>query len=134
MLSFVLLGLFFIFKQKTAYEMRISDWSSDVCSSDLNECVVRRFRRNRIGATIETDDHPKKQTKHEKRDDRDNRQQDRIVDPFCILKIGRASCRERVCPSVQISVVPASSPTTPTPPPPPPPPTTHPPPPPPPPP
>src|SRR3546814_10240907 len=28
--------LFFFFKQKTAYEMRISDWSSDVCSSDLN--------------------------------------------------------------------------------------------------
>src|SRR3546814_3178595 len=27
--------VFFIFKQKTAYEMRISDWSSDVCSSDL---------------------------------------------------------------------------------------------------
>src|SRR3546814_10052611 len=28
---------FFFFKQKTAYEMRISDWSSDVCSSDLAE-------------------------------------------------------------------------------------------------
>src|SRR3546814_9244144 len=28
-------GAFFFFKQKTAYEMRISDWSSDVCSSDL---------------------------------------------------------------------------------------------------
>src|SRR3546814_2182533 len=28
-------GYFFFFKQKTAYEMRISDWSSDVCSSDL---------------------------------------------------------------------------------------------------
>src|SRR3546814_16327413 len=28
--------LFFFFKQKTAYEMRISDWSSDVCSSDLH--------------------------------------------------------------------------------------------------
>src|SRR3546814_9548010 len=27
--------IFFFFKQKTAYEMRISDWSSDVCSSDL---------------------------------------------------------------------------------------------------
>src|SRR3546814_3624280 len=27
---------FFFFKQKTAYEMRISDWSSDVCSSDLS--------------------------------------------------------------------------------------------------
>src|SRR3546814_5509274 len=28
-------GVFFFFKQKTAYEMRISDWSSDVCSSDV---------------------------------------------------------------------------------------------------
>src|SRR3546814_705316 len=40
----------FFFKQKTAYEMRISDWSSDVCSSDLDEAVravstaVRRAR------------------------------------------------------------------------------------------
>src|SRR3546814_1725974 len=31
----VIVYLFFFFKQKTAYEMRISDWSSDVCSSDL---------------------------------------------------------------------------------------------------
>src|SRR3546814_998543 len=31
-----LLSYFFFFKQKTAYEMRISDWSSNVCSSDLN--------------------------------------------------------------------------------------------------
>src|SRR3546814_9857680 len=30
-----MLSFFFFFKQKTAYEMRISDWSSDVCSSDL---------------------------------------------------------------------------------------------------
>src|SRR3546814_2431954 len=30
-----MLCFFFFFKQKTAYEMRISDWSSDVCSSDL---------------------------------------------------------------------------------------------------
>src|SRR3546814_19923440 len=30
--------VFFFFKQKTAYEMRISDWSSDVCSSDLQSC------------------------------------------------------------------------------------------------
>src|SRR3546814_19408546 len=29
--------MFFFFKQKTAYEMRISDWSSDVCSSDLQQ-------------------------------------------------------------------------------------------------
>src|SRR3546814_6558077 len=31
---------FFFFKQKTAYEMRISDWSSDVCSSDLRDLVT----------------------------------------------------------------------------------------------
>src|SRR3546814_6866620 len=31
----------FFFKQKTAYEMRISDWSSDVCSSDLAEISLR---------------------------------------------------------------------------------------------
>src|SRR3546814_1801204 len=31
-----MISIFFFFKQKTAYEMRISDWSSDVCSSDLN--------------------------------------------------------------------------------------------------
>src|SRR3546814_3964703 len=33
---FVYFFCFFFFKQKTAYEMRISDWSSDVCSSDLH--------------------------------------------------------------------------------------------------
>src|SRR3546814_15388461 len=44
---------FFFFKQKTAYEMRISDWSSDVCSSDLTcrgccwDGTPRRIRRNR---------------------------------------------------------------------------------------
>src|SRR3546814_11012325 len=34
--------MFFFFKQKTAYEMRISDWSSDVCSSDLATVVDGR--------------------------------------------------------------------------------------------
>src|SRR3546814_1452295 len=33
---FMMSLFFFFFKQKTAYEMRISDWSSDVCSSDLS--------------------------------------------------------------------------------------------------
>src|SRR3546814_3458748 len=36
-MSIMLSSCFFFFKQKTAYEMRISDWSSDVCSSDLPE-------------------------------------------------------------------------------------------------
>src|SRR3546814_5949437 len=48
-LWFVLLLLvsvvFFFFKQKTAYEMRISDWSSDVCSSDLHEQPLEHSRR-----------------------------------------------------------------------------------------
>src|SRR3546814_3810325 len=35
--------VFFFFKQKTAYEMRISDWSSDVCSSDLRLIRTERF-------------------------------------------------------------------------------------------
>src|SRR3546814_4926020 len=36
MCCYVFVCFFFFFKQKTAYEMRISDWSSDVCSSDLS--------------------------------------------------------------------------------------------------
>src|SRR3546814_417603 len=36
---------FFFFKQKTAYEMRISDWSSDVCSSDL---FIRKVQKGRM--------------------------------------------------------------------------------------
>src|SRR3546814_3656604 len=39
-LSVILFHCFFFFKQKTAYEMRISDWSSDVCSSDLVEVGI----------------------------------------------------------------------------------------------
>src|SRR3546814_5156799 len=40
--------LIFFFKQKTAYEMRISDWSSDVCSSDLLGQVIRNLIDNAI--------------------------------------------------------------------------------------
>src|SRR3546814_3147163 len=45
MLSFWFV-LFFFFKQKTAYEMRISDWSSDVCSSDLHFPIARHRGRD----------------------------------------------------------------------------------------
>src|SRR3546814_17543821 len=38
------LCIFFVFKQKTAYEMRISDWSSDVCSSDLLQRNRQRYK------------------------------------------------------------------------------------------
>src|SRR3546814_4514615 len=49
---------FFFFKQKTAYEMRISDWSSDVCSSDLrgdrgdNEFVDKLVSINRVAKVV----------------------------------------------------------------------------------
>src|SRR3546814_3823746 len=38
------LFFFFFFQQKTAYEMRISDWSSDVCSSDLRPATHRQLQ------------------------------------------------------------------------------------------
>src|SRR3546814_12005696 len=40
-----MLCLFLFFKQKTAYEMRISDWSSDVCSSDLRAAATAALKR-----------------------------------------------------------------------------------------
>src|SRR3546814_1099595 len=50
-LCFVMsLVFFFFFKQKTAYEMRISDWSSDVCSSDLQRDAVFQRQRRADGA------------------------------------------------------------------------------------
>src|SRR3546814_4137268 len=49
---------FFFFKQKTAYEMRISDWSSDVCSSDLvvitaMEDAIQKAAKSRYGSENE---------------------------------------------------------------------------------
>src|SRR3546814_11323448 len=51
----ILVYFFFFFKQKTAYEMRISDWSSDVCSSDL--IIVRSLvaKTTRHAATARFD-------------------------------------------------------------------------------
>src|SRR3546814_5717268 len=43
----------FFFKQKTAYEMRISDWSSDVCSSDLVCIWFNRFSNEFIFVALE---------------------------------------------------------------------------------
>src|SRR3546814_14771086 len=100
-------SLFFFFKQKTAYEMRISDWSSDVCSSDLfirstwagalsgRRCMTTRppVERSRFstfsgsaggGATGACAG---------------------ASGSACANEIGRASCRERVCQDVEISVV-----------------------------
>src|SRR3546814_8916248 len=47
---------FFFFKQKTAYEMRISDWSSDVCSSDLRiaRALLTVYQRSGLQALVAT--------------------------------------------------------------------------------
>src|SRR3546814_6692024 len=90
-LFYILLFIvFFFFKQKTAYEMRISDWSSDVCSSDLIDRIA-----DAGGGDIAGHVHRHRQalsgggggTQHQGR----GRQQLRKDN-----KIGRASCRERV--------------------------------------
>src|SRR3546814_3054112 len=47
-------AFFFFFKQKTAYEMRISDWSSDVCSSDLRFEHLARPAKGRLAKGGET--------------------------------------------------------------------------------
>src|SRR3546814_7754490 len=50
--------VFFFFKQKTAYEMRISDWSSDVCSSDLLCVHLTSSSSNREGVSPTRPDCP----------------------------------------------------------------------------
>src|SRR3546814_4141617 len=58
--------LFFFFKQKTAYEMRISDWSSDVCSSDLQrEAPTRRTKCTQ--AIEQQQQRRERQTEHRQR-------------------------------------------------------------------
>src|SRR3546814_1495683 len=71
---------FFFFKQKTAYEMRISDWSSDVCSSDLGQNLVGPVDYS--VASISNGGGSGTQT---------------MGTNASIVEIGRASCRERVC-------------------------------------
>src|SRR3546814_8035899 len=49
---YLLFLFFFFFKQKTAYEMRISDWSSDVCSSDLMRRAAPRRAPAGVGKPV----------------------------------------------------------------------------------
>src|SRR3546814_6554236 len=57
-LGIVFVCVFFFFKQKTAYEMRISDWSSDVCSSDLVVVGLGRELAAEGGLRIGLEDRP----------------------------------------------------------------------------
>src|SRR3546814_10365711 len=78
---------FFFFKQKTAYEMRISDWSSDVCSSDLrgkaDEAVERRDELRHRG-------HRDAARHHDADDGTDARSEERRVGKECV-----STCRSR---------------------------------------
>src|SRR3546814_7142148 len=96
---FASVSVFLFFKQKTAYEMRISDWSSDVCSSDLHGQTVHVFGmidsqapRN-PAATIMADKMKIGEAQHVHHIQLILRHRTLgIVD-----EIGRASGRERVC-------------------------------------
>src|SRR3546814_3774538 len=90
---------FFFFKQKTAYEMRISDWSSDVCSSDLlardRLGHVDRVLRHEIDAdALRADQADDLLDLVGQRGRRVVEQQMRLVEEED--ENGRASCRERV--------------------------------------
>src|SRR3546814_5965754 len=90
---------FFFFKQKTAYEMRISDWSSDVCSSDLANGTIDRdpATGEPVGGLQEA---AMDLVKHMIPPPSATEVQNSILyvaDHFNSLEIGRASCRERVC-------------------------------------
>src|SRR3546814_5289157 len=79
----VFCSVLFFFKQKTAYEMRISDWSSDVCSSDLPNATSMPQLHTPPGRSWRKLTAPSTGLSSEI--------QRRAPE------IGRASCRERVC-------------------------------------
>src|SRR3546814_3994425 len=97
--------LFFFFKQKTAYEMRISDWSSDVCSSDLpNRAGHRAAPVAALREIVVVADRAHQRVPRG-RDMLDAPFGDRRLSRKAVagkrrdheVEIGRASCRERVC-------------------------------------
>src|SRR3546814_7821244 len=102
---FFLCVCFFCFKQKTAYEMRISDWSSDVCSSDLLLTIAMEF--SDLPNKDEIADQIRKLTgerdPNKPLTDEEAQQQQQALEQQAEAlqtqreEIGRASCRERVC-------------------------------------
>src|SRR3546814_10594914 len=98
-LILLMLSLFF-FKQKTAYEMRISDWSSDVCSSDLHlpdgGAEVRQVDQDDPLADLVVAVVVGLRQRRRLLD-----REGQVLLERCLLvlvhEIGRASCRERVC-------------------------------------
>src|SRR3546814_9355755 len=97
--------MFFFFKQTTAYEMRISDWSSDVCSSDLLTISFSLFYIGTPETSTPIFPFPAKNTANNKRLRRMQDKGNPLKLPFAqpqhafekLKQIGRASWRERGC-------------------------------------
>src|SRR3546814_2444083 len=84
----------FCFKQKTAYDMRISDWSSDVCSYDLEDEGAQRVeQRQQVLLAVA----PAQPAAAVGADDVEQPDQRQGPSTHPGRQIGRASCRERVC-------------------------------------
>src|SRR3546814_3998759 len=90
----VILMFIFFFKQKTAYEMRISDWSSDVCSSDLH--ADGRDEGRRVHPSRRPEGAPGHRLDLVDRGEHPVHL-DEALTKLAQVEIGRASCRERVC-------------------------------------
>src|SRR3546814_5246406 len=94
---------FFFFKQKTAYEMRISDWSSDVCSSDLSVIghAYAAFALWARASRARTQKYVVKKAVAATLSSKMMRWGGVALLLFVVFhllhQIGRASCRERVC-------------------------------------
>src|SRR3546814_14748283 len=108
--------MFFCVKRKTAYEMRISDWSSDVCSSVLGRRIVgpvgAQFEAATGAMLVDPNIAPENSALSARRASTAKAPQERgapgVLSLWFVLfdhQIGRASCRERVCQSVSLSVV-----------------------------
>src|SRR3546814_5320078 len=100
---FYFYSIFFFFKQKTAYEMRISDWSSDVCSSDLQK-VLTLCKNNSTSSNESNLVHASSLQLSAEQDATTiagaGRERGGHFSPLEHQEweqIGRASCRERVC-------------------------------------
>src|SRR3546814_2516472 len=93
--------VFFFFKQKTAYEMRISDWSSDVCSSDLPDAVDDGLSASGGDVAGQGPASPGRRAEHRLPviavDFAVHQVHRGSADEAGDEEIGRASCRERVC-------------------------------------
>src|SRR3546814_6759481 len=96
MLCVLLMMFVFFFKQKTAYEMRISDWSSDVCSSDLDALAAAQLRAPLYEDKV-VDFLFDKAEISEREVTREEIEAAIEADDDGHVQIGRAACRERVC-------------------------------------